>query len=350
MAEGLRNLPRGTTFDPAVSYDLNALIRRPEFIGAISAIAAVGGVVSAAREWSLSDPTQAVQVIRVLAIVWTAFFAILAVVMFARRGRLIRFGKLNTAGLFSALIIGSVCVGLADPALARPYVLGLVLVSVCSGLALRRSFSLPLTALAMVGVGLIDHGAGAPTYVIGFDICMVACGWFSGYLGHHAHKIAAKALATLSRTDSLTGLPNRRGWVEEAEERIAFASNSGRRTALILLDLDGFKSVNDVEGHAAGDELLIWVSDQLRETLRGGDVAGRLGGDEFAVMLDGLPASSLKPLLERVAEMLGERIGASVGMAVLPDDGTALDTLLKRADETMFADKRQRKEPQREAS
>ena len=143
-------------------------------------------------------------------------------------------------------------------------------------------------------------------------------------------------------TDDLTGLPNRRALQAAARSRLA-----DRRTphALLLLDLDRFKEINDSLGHHVGDELLVKVAARLRDRLRDEDVLARLGGDEFAVLLEGarLPdarrvASSLVDALAGAFE-LGEfpvRTSASIGVAAFPEHGSDLSTLLRKADAAMY--------------
>ncbi|MCZ2807445.1 diguanylate cyclase [Modestobacter sp. VKM Ac-2983] len=154
----------------------------------------------------------------------------------------------------------------------------------------------------------------------------------------------------LAYTDPLTALPNRRRFEERMESALWQARLDGSAVALLFLDLDGFKAVNDALGHAAGDELLQAVADRLRGRLRRGDLLARLGGDEFLVGLLGLdPSTALREagqvaqqLVAAVTEpvALGTRtvqVQASVGISVHPDDGAEFGPLLHRADARMYA-------------
>jgi diguanylate cyclase (GGDEF)-like protein len=152
-------------------------------------------------------------------------------------------------------------------------------------------------------------------------------------------------LAT-ARRDALTGLGNRL-LLTEATERVLGAT--GRPAALLLLDLDGFKEVNDTLGHDAGDTLLATVADRLREAGAGAEAVVRLGGDEFVVLIAGadadsaaLTAEALRLALRRPVVVAGlpVEIDASIGVAVAPQHGTVLTTLLKRADVAMYEAKR----------
>jgi diguanylate cyclase (GGDEF)-like protein len=148
----------------------------------------------------------------------------------------------------------------------------------------------------------------------------------------------------LATHDPLTGLPNRallHSRIEETPE-----------PALLYIDLDGFKQVNDTLGHAAGDKLLIAVADRLRGCVRSTDTVARLGGDEFAI-LTGYTEPALKGLADRVVRVLGEplsidgapvQVGASVGLAWNRDgEHLAVDELLRRADRAMYVAKSQGK-------
>ncbi len=148
--------------------------------------------------------------------------------------------------------------------------------------------------------------------------------------------------------DGLTGLPNREAFRARLSPTLSAALPDGG--AVVLVDLDGFKAVNDALGHAAGDELLQLVSRRLQEGLRAGDTLARLGGDEFVLLLPGVAAAEhLLPLLEQALDRVREpaalrcgpvRVGASLGVAVCPADGTELDGLLQAADQAMYRAKR----------
>ena len=149
--------------------------------------------------------------------------------------------------------------------------------------------------------------------------------------------------------DELTGLPNRRLLVENARRLLSVAMRRRRLAALMLLDLDGFKEVNDVFGHAHGDALLRRVALRLSSVLREYDLVARTGGDEFVVLLPEIDASQVanhvaEKLIAAAADNIEDtgrsvRIRASVGIALFPADGQDFDSLMVRADAAMYAAK-----------
>ena len=172
-------------------------------------------------------------------------------------------------------------------------------------------------------------------------------------------KRAEERIFNLAYFDPLTGLPNRTHFKRHAQDALAQASRLGHKVALMFLDLDGFKRVNDTLGHDRGDELLKTISLNLARGLRASDsiakitatddtgtTLSRLGGDEFTILLGELDDSrQAAAVAQRVIDHLGHpvwlrdneiRITGSVGIAVFPDDGDDVDTLLKHADIAMY--------------
>jgi diguanylate cyclase (GGDEF)-like protein len=156
------------------------------------------------------------------------------------------------------------------------------------------------------------------------------------------------SLRSLAHSDPLTGLPNRRGLNEALTGALAAAS-AERVLSVFMIDLDGFKAVNDRLGHDAGDALLVLVARRLRSLLRASDVVARLGGDEFVVMAPGLPSGNDAQGLGRKLldgfdapfDLSGQtvRVGLTIGYALAPFDGNDAASLLKRADAAMYAGK-----------
>jgi diguanylate cyclase (GGDEF)-like protein len=151
--------------------------------------------------------------------------------------------------------------------------------------------------------------------------------------------------------DPLTDLPNRTSFAEAAGERIRAIRDDDVRPVVLLLDLDDFKAVNDTLGHAAGDELLVMVSDRIRGCLRDGDVAARLGGDEFAILIDDDPAlERALAIARRLVKLLGTTfpvrghdmvVGVSIGIVMSTGPQQTVDDLLSNADVAMYTAKEQ---------
>lgn len=152
-------------------------------------------------------------------------------------------------------------------------------------------------------------------------------------------------------TDPLTGLDNRRSFVDKLGKRFAAEGGASAPGALFYIDLDNFKWVNDTHGHQRGDEALLDVAALLNEQIRNGDLAARLGGDEFALFLADMNESaaqrkgtSLLNLAERLRVHSGNAdhpLGISLGVAIHePRKGESLESLLQRADEAMYGAKR----------
>ena len=159
-----------------------------------------------------------------------------------------------------------------------------------------------------------------------------------------------QAVKELALTDELTGLPNRRALLQRAAQTVAAASSS-RPAALLLLDLDGFKEVNDSLGHHAGDQLLRELGPRLAATLKPEDLLARLGGDEFAIVLPNtdLPAALTRGELIRdvllqpvTVEGIRLHVGVSIGIAGSPVPASSVSELLRCADIAMYAAKRDR--------
>jgi len=165
------------------------------------------------------------------------------------------------------------------------------------------------------------------------------------------HKLTEERIQRVAHHDSLTGLPNRLLFNDRLNQAIRLAKRDSRRFALLYLDLDKFKPVNDTFGHTVGDELLKGVAARLRQQVRESDTVARVGGDEFTVILLDLPRlddaetvavkiiAALAAPFELGSSKQRIEIGTSVGIAVYPADGHDADALVKAADAAMYSAK-----------
>lgn len=156
------------------------------------------------------------------------------------------------------------------------------------------------------------------------------------------------ALRGVAERDPLTRIANRRVLLSRAEYEISRHIRARQKFALVLLDLDGFKALNDRFGHAAGDELLCDVARALTHAMRAQDTVARIGGDEFCVLAPETDRPHTAPLAKRIAATVAEAtagpetLRASVGIAVFPDDGVDARALLEAADQRLLGAKRSR--------
>lgn len=199
-------------------------------------------------------------------------------------------------------------------------------------IATQRRLSLDRVQLAIV-VGL-----GIVWLVLGVMLATVARGI----------RRQSKRAEFMALPDSLTGLPNRALHADRVSAALASAGRLGTDVALVVVDLDRFKEVNDTLGHRNGDEFLRIVAERLTATVRPGDTVARLGGDEFGIVLPGATADSVEGILHRLQEALGQEAElagvavsaeASMGYAMWPDDADTPEALLRRADLALYAAK-----------
>lgn len=187
---------------------------------------------------------------------------------------------------------------------------------------------------AIVSVALVRNAAGLPSHLIAQIQDITERKYFETQLIH------------LANYDPLTELFNRRRFQEELSQQLAYARRYGTQGALLFLDLDQFKYVNDSLGHAAGDQLLKSLASLLRKRLRDSDIVARLGGDEFAVLMpqadpaqaQGLADQLLTAIRRHTVMVNGHPVSttASIGIALFPENGITAEELLARADLAMY--------------
>lgn len=170
-----------------------------------------------------------------------------------------------------------------------------------------------------------------------------------GFQDITSRKMAEEEIRRLAFYDTLTGLANRRLLTDRMEQALAHARRSSELVAVCMIDLDGFKQVNDLLGHKNGDQLLVEVARRLQECIRQADTASRFGGDEFALILAGFKKiSECEQSLNRIIASLGApysvggaiaHVTASIGATIFPNDGGTADILLRHADQAMYSAK-----------
>jgi len=184
---------------------------------------------------------------------------------------------------------------------------------------------------------------------VGLSVSLAVLVWLMVTGRDRALRMAAEMteeLRHMAQHDPLTKLPNRALFSDRLQHELARAKRQNGRFALIFLDLDNFKPINDNYGHAVGDKLLQHLAQRLQKAIRASDTVGRIGGDEFVVLMTDLPASNdAVDLAEKIRLTVRQpfaidgaelKVSGSLGIAIYPDDGTDEITLSKRADEAMY--------------
>jgi diguanylate cyclase (GGDEF)-like protein len=206
------------------------------------------------------------------------------------------------------------------------------------------AMSYPLgSVLAVAGLSVASYmmlavtiGGAGWSYQGLFAVMLACTGGMSAWQARN-HDRQRTALMDVSRADPLTGCLNRRGFEERAIAELSAATRRAGQGAVLVLDIDHFKPVNDRYGHAAGDELLRWVVRKIKEAIRPTDAIGRMGGDEFAVLFAEIDPSDAIEATGRIGAALSDRAPCSVGLASFPMDGMDLEELMRLADVRLYA-------------
>jgi len=217
-----------------------------------------------------------------------------------------------------------------------------------------RALARPLRTLANAVTHIFDDGAIERLPVTRSDEIGVLARCFERMRSEIRSQVDAlhtrqEELAHLAGHDTLTGLPNRMRFMERLDQAIRRASLSGEMLAVMFVDLNGFKQINDRLGHSTGDRTLVVVAQRLRAALRGADIVARFGGDEFVVLLSGVrSAETTRNTAARVQAAMEApltldthrvRVGVSIGISEFPADGVHAEALLMKADTAMYAAK-----------
>lgn len=250
--------------------------------------------------------------------------------------------------------------------LVSPVVIILLLITVITTVRLQRRLLTPLTSL-IAKMKKVEKEANYDVKVSEegkFEIASLGRG-FNSMMLHIKNQIDINKRKTLllerqqsqmeklANFDTLTGLPNRQYLMKSLSIELASAKRDKSQVALMFLDLDGFKQVNDSYGHDAGDKLLCGISSEISDAMRDGDIVGRLGGDEFLIILVGNPTNSqleaiAKRLINRITQLHhidGWRVdpSVSIGIALATDSNYAASTLVTNADVAMYKAKNEGK-------
>jgi len=217
-------------------------------------------------------------------------------------------------------------VALADSPIARTLATGRDETAVVLGLRHADGMRAWIS-LSTRGIGDAD---GLPTSVVASFADITERRMFQQQLEHQAFH------------DALTGLPNRKLFMQRLDHALELARRRDERVAVAFVDLDGFKAVNDTHGHEAGDRLLATIGKRLGETLRGSDLVARIGGDEFCAILTGVAdQAAARSIAQRMLDVIAPAIDnpsvtASIGLSLFPDDATEPSILLRQADAAMY--------------
>jgi diguanylate cyclase (GGDEF)-like protein len=213
---------------------------------------------------------------------------------------------------------------------------------------IRSGIYAPLTVgRRQIGVLSAHRGKARAFTQADLDLLTVVARYLTG-----AVEVARlhEQLKELAATDALTGLANRRCFLDRAVAEIARTRRSGRSLSIVLIDLDGFKAINDAHGHAKGDETLMRVAEMLSQSVRASDLAARFGGDEFVLMLPETMVEQAEEILSRLdlrdipvpgQEDVSTHLTFSYGIAAFPKDGDDPERLLHAADGRLYAKKKQ---------
>jgi len=221
-------------------------------------------------------------------------------------------------------------------------------------------FDMVFPILALLGLPLLEpswFNVGLSLLGLGFSVLMLLVARQINTYSTEAlqlrqrNEILIKELELQASRDTLTGLVNRRYLLAEANQQLQAAHHASQTLALLIIDLDHFKQINDQYGHLAGDEVLVAVVDALKRNLRTGDCLGRLGGEEFALLMPKTTQAEAVETAERLRQaaaaqqikLQGQplRQTVSIGIALLQKEDTSLSSLMHRADLAMYAAKTQ---------
>jgi diguanylate cyclase (GGDEF)-like protein len=236
--------------------------------------------------------------------------------------------------------------------MATPF-FGLYLFNSCgNGFRFGARYLFLSAALGVLGFTFVlatsEYWTAHRTIGVGLLIVLIVIPIYFASLVRQLHSALVR-MHTMANHDTLTGLPNRHSFYEQLQHTLRLAERSNTLFAVVFVDLDGFKPINDALGHAAGDTVLKSVARRLEQSVRKNDIVARFGGDEFVIILSDVHKTAVpsvaRKIIDTVAiphEFNGKAVTltSSVGIATYPDSGRSADELVARADAAMYRSKR----------
>lgn len=249
--------------------------------------------------------------------------------------------------------IGAVTYGLYFLGEAGIPLFGLYLFNACgNGFRFGPRYLYLSSALSILGFAFAlatsDYWASQRTLGVGILLVLVVIPIYFASLTSQLHTVLGH-MRKIATHDNLTGLPNRHSFYEQLQHSLKIAEQNNTTFAVVFIDLDGFKPINDVLGHAAGDEVLRSVAYRLKQCVRHGDMVTRIGGDEFVIILSAIDAIALLSVVRKIIDIIAAphkvagttvTLTSSVGVATYPASGRTVDELVAHADAAMYRSKR----------
>jgi diguanylate cyclase (GGDEF)-like protein len=249
--------------------------------------------------------------------------------------------------------IGAVTYGLYFLGEAGIPLFGLYLFNACgNGFRFGPRYLYLSSALSILGFTFVlttsDYWASQRTFGVGILLVLVVIPMYFASLTSQLHTVLGH-MRKIATHDNLTGLPNRHSFYEHLQQILRSAEKNQNRFAVVFIDLDGFKPINDTLGHAAGDEVLRSVASRLKQCVRHDDVVARIGGDEFVIILLDIETTSMLSVVRKIIDMIAApytgiaktvTLTSSVGIATYPDNGRTVDEMVAHADAAMYRSKR----------
>ena len=254
-------------------------------------------------------------------------------------------GALSVVPPLSTMLIGAVNLMTRDTTTgSQLFMLWPVLYAAC--FLGRRQTVVALAAMVVVQsvvMGALEPPAQAVTDTLGMAVAFTIVA-AAILVFRRRVETGLAAMSVLAREDPLTGLPNRRAFDEALARSVALSDRTGAPLAVVLLDIDRLKGINDTRGHAEGDRALRDVGEALRGSARGTDLVARMGGDEFAMLLPGCSAAEAAGVASGTAaairlRSIGRDVTVSMGIAALPDMASTGEELLAAADLALYTAK-----------